>query len=126
MNTRLWVGLLLAVYVFIDLIPPGLVPHSEHDHLGFTDLALEKDPCHISIFHPGESGGCNHKFHFTKQPGDCPLCHVTLVRQISIDQIFDAKNIYSVIHCQSQGTEGAEFNFPKLHADRGPPAADII
>lgn len=126
LNYRQWVIGLIALYLFIYIVPPGLIPHSEHDHLGLTDDALEKDPCHISIYHPGESGGCNHKYHISKEPGDCPLCHVTMVRQIFSDFFPGPELAFSLTPCQINVGEGTIIHFLILHDDRGPPASSSI
>lgn len=126
MCTRFWVGFLISIYIFIDLVPPGLVPHSEHDHLGISDFAGEKDPCHIAIYHPGELGGCNHKFHFSKQLGDCPLCHIILVRQIVDSPNPWIEIVDPIFRHEVQCAEGSIINFPILHDDRGPPVSIII
>jgi hypothetical protein len=122
---QICVSILLSVYIFIFLVPPGLVPHSEHDHIGQLDKALESDPCHIAMFHPGELGGCNHKSHFTKDPGDCPLCHVTLVRQIVPDPIHGLAMVQTIIPVEFHYPARTVVLFPILHDDRGPPSAYI-
>ncbi|MEP6645661.1 MAG: hypothetical protein ABJC12_01110 [Saprospiraceae bacterium] len=125
-NTQFWVGFLISIYIIIDLVPPGFVPHSEHDHLGAGNVALEKDPCHISIYHPGESGGCNHKYHISKQPGDCPRCHIILVRQLIVSSNPQIELASFVFRPETQCPEGSIINFPILHDDRGPPVSFIM
>ena len=77
---------LLLLYLLFYIIPPGLLPHAHHhteEHLG----PLESDPCHIAIFHPGEQGACQHKYHLTKATDECPLCHMVLSRQAMPDPV---------------------------------------
>ena len=123
---RSWAGGLLLAYVFIYLIPPGLVPHSEHDHLGQIDKSIENDPCHITIYHPSIKGGCHHKYHITKSPDDCPLCHVTLVRQIISEPIQILEAAHNLTFFQINCPAGEVIQFPILHDDRGPPTSSII
>jgi len=113
--------LLLIVYLFIYLIPPGLIPHTEHDHLGQLDQSAESDPCHITIFHPWATGGCHHKYHITSSNADCPLCHVTLVRQNVPESSAIPEIAYCIISFTDFSSNGTVVQFPILHDDRGPP-----
>jgi hypothetical protein len=117
---------LLLVYLSIFLLPPGLVPHTEHSHLSQLTSSLENNPCHIAIYHPGVYGGCHHKFHLTAAYEDCPLCHVTLVRQTVPEPILSLEIAYSVFSCENYFTEGKEVYFPVIHDDRGPPIFTMI
>ncbi|HZV71000.1 MAG TPA: hypothetical protein VFG10_15705 [Saprospiraceae bacterium] len=123
---RLWVGGLLLIYVFIYIVPPGLVPHSEHEHLGQIGTTIEKDPCHITIYHPNVEGGCHHKYHFTNDPGDCLRCHVSIVRQIVPEPIQVWDVAYYIPLFQINCPTGEVIQFPILHDDRGPPSSSII
>ena len=112
--------LLLLVYVFIFIVPPGIVPHSEHEHEEHG-VNIENDPCHISIYHPGLDGGCKHKYHFTQNCPDCERSHLTLVRQHIIQPVIwsDIHVLYKIQHTHFSD---APF-YPSLpdHHDRGPP-----
>ncbi len=118
--------MLLLLYVSVYLFPPGLGPHSEHDHLNHLDYENEKDPCHLAIYHPGSEGSCNHKYHFTKDPGKCPLCDVLLVRQIVNTEKPLATVIFSIASVEIQKAEGHIIQFPISQTDRGPPTSFII
>ena len=122
---QLFAGVLLLVYASIFLFPPGLIPHSEHDHLGQLDTAVETDPCHLAMYHPGVVGGCQHKYHISKNHGDCRLCHLTLVRHIVPDPIcwIDPVNAVSVGKIDFVAQRLIRFSI--LHDDRGPPASSI-
>nr|MDQ3017946.1 hypothetical protein [Bacteroidota bacterium] len=65
-SLSVFAGLLLAIYTVVFITPPGLTPHSAHDHLSHHDDTCETDPCHIAIFHPGHAGACSHKYHLTQ------------------------------------------------------------
>ncbi len=117
--------LLLFLYFFIYLIPPGLIPHSEHDHLGPLDRNTENDPCHIAIYHPGAAGACHHKYHFIPDHAYCPLCHITLVRQIVPDTILIREITYCNFTFEIYCPSGSTHQFPILHDDRGPPLSAL-
>lgn len=55
------------------------ITHSESD---------ERDPCHISIFHPGSGTGnhCHHSSHISKQGFHCSVCEAVLPQQPSKKQ----------------------------------------
>ena len=125
-NFQLGAGYLLLIYVFVFLIPPGLLPHSEHDHLGQLNKDTETDPCHLAIYHPGAHGACHHKYHFTQGHDKCPLCHVTLVRQITSDQISWFEISESIARFEMQFLEREAVKFPSLHNDRGPPCSSFL
>ncbi|MEO5907356.1 MAG: hypothetical protein ABIQ11_11560 [Saprospiraceae bacterium] len=114
-------GILLFLYIVVFILPHGLVPHSDHDHLTQSGHVDEKDPCHLAIYHPGSKNSCNHKYHFTKDPENCHLCDVVLLRQISIaEQAFSLSAVsYSLIFIHQN--EDFIFQFRFSHHDRGPP-----
>ncbi len=90
---RVFAGILLSLYALVFIAPPGLIKHSAHDHLGHHDDTIETDPCHIAIFHPGATGACEHKYHFTQGHEDCPLCKISFLHQIlSEEKMFAVYN----------------------------------
>jgi hypothetical protein len=118
---RLGAGILLVFYLAVYLVPPGLLPHGEHDHLGLVDSSIEKDPCHIAIYHPGIVGGCHHKYHFTKAFPDCHQCQVTLVRQLMTEPVIVVDESYSCLNIESFNYSRQSFDLLLTHDDRGPP-----
>ncbi|MDQ3015742.1 MAG: hypothetical protein M3R25_03340, partial [Bacteroidota bacterium] len=70
------------IYTVVFITPPGLTPHSAHDHLSHHDDTCETDPCHIAIFHPGHTGACSHKYHLTQGHSDCPKCKLSILKQV--------------------------------------------
>ncbi len=87
-NTLVWgkcsgVALLLLIYVFssfdIESLPGELHNHQSNE---LHTNELELDPCHISFYHEGRAGGCDHEAHLAEED-KCPLCHI----QVSKSQI---------------------------------------
>jgi hypothetical protein len=50
--------------------------HPEAEVVHSTNL--EKDPCHLSIYHPEKGDGCEHKSHITKKI-KCSFTHPSVV-----------------------------------------------
>ena len=124
-NFQSGAGYLLLIYVFVFLLPPGLIPHTEHDHLDHLNQDLEADPCHLAIYHPGADGACHHKYHITQGHDNCPLCHITLVRQITPDPVLWFEINESFARFEIQFLERKAIKFPTLHSDRGPPCSSL-
>jgi|GEM_PF-1213651 len=118
---RAGVIMLLAFYLAVFVMSPAGVPHV-HEEVGIhhTD-SCEKDPCHIAIYHPGNRGGCNHKFHFSEASKECAFCNVALPRQITTIEIDNPEwriaSSFSYIDIQHDLNEES---FIEL-ANRGPP-----
>src|SRR5688500_10268498 len=87
LSLRVSVACLLFGYITVFLFSPAILRHDEHDHVDHRRDTCEKDPCHISIYHAGKEGGCNHKFHFTTTPEKCEWCDVILAYQLSTSNI---------------------------------------
>lgn len=45
----------------------------EHKVTALHKVNNESDPCHITLYHPIDNGGCNHESHFVIED-KCPLC----------------------------------------------------
>lgn len=111
----------MSVYACI-YCTPGLIRHSAHDHLGHHNDTIESDPCHIAIFHPGLEGSCDHKYHLTQGHEDCPLCQISFLHQIQVEEfrcLFDKNIEISSVHFTS---EHDVKDYIILHSARGPPA----
>ncbi len=117
--------LLLLLYVSAYLCSPAILHHNEHDHVVHQQDTCEKDPCHISMFHSGESGGCNHKFHFTEDHEKCPWCDVTLARQQSTPEPTFLSAIFSQSTSVGKIVVIAAHKISVSHADRGPPVYTV-
>lgn len=118
-------GILLLLYVTGFLLPHGLVPHSEHDHLVESGHADENDPCHLAIYHPGNENSCDHKYHFTKNPEKCKWCDIIILRQILVSETTLQSAVASFIRIPICNVEDPFLEFQFSHADRGPPAFSI-
>lgn len=46
--------------------------HAHHQNVSHT-IKDESDACHVSIYHQGKQGGCEHKQHLVKNT-KCSLC----------------------------------------------------
>ncbi len=71
----------------------------EHEVTELHKLKNESDPCHITLYHQLDNGGCNHDSHFVKE-NKCPLCDIqfhsdpiTEVRSIVLSPIFGIVSI---------------------------------
>jgi len=119
--TRLFVGFVLITYASVFLFSPAIVPHSGHDHVLHEADTCEKDPCHISIYHPGHEGGCHHKFHYSQAPEKCHWCNLKLVYQISPEH--PGIKFHAIHFCpaDSDPIQGLPFLSSDPHSDRGPP-----
>ena len=122
-TTRVFVGFVLISYSSVFLFSPAIIPHGEHDHVLHEIDSCEKDPCHISIYHPGHEGGCHHKFHFSHAPEKCPWCDSNFVYQISPEH---ADLIFHEIHFSPADNDPINvlpYLISNPHSDRGPPAS---
>lgn len=68
----------VVLLLFFYVLGSGLIEsfHSqfhEHQYAQFHTDKNESDPCHISLFHHVQSGGCDHSVHFTEED-KCSLC----------------------------------------------------
>jgi hypothetical protein len=116
------VAMLLFFYVAAFVYSPVGVPHSHHEDEIHSGDICHTDACHISIYHPGSKGGCNHKSHITQAMDECDMCNVILPRQIVSSTLlhfdFDIAFAFSPVFI---------FNEMPLvevsqHSDRGPPS----
>ena len=122
LSFRTGVVLLLLFYVAAFVYSPVGVPHIHHeDEIHKGDVCLT-DACHISVYHPGIKGGCNHKSHITQAMEECDLCNVILPRQV-VSCIFLHID-YNIEFAFNPGfifNETPPFEICQ-HADRGPPS----
>ena len=126
LSMRMSAAFLLLIYTAIFLNSPGIVHHSDHDHVEHQNDTCENDPCHVAIYHPGQKGGCDHKFHFTKTPETCSWCNVILAHQLMITiECFDQQVIaYSKLTNEIVVDQPLHFSYPP--SDRGPPVSFLI
>ena len=118
---RAGVSLLLALYLVAFLFPPGSVPHIHDDQALHTGDACKKDACHIAIYHPGDPNGCHHKFHFTKAPGECPLCHSAVTRYLPLQLVVPVDIVFGDHPDYLDIAPGKGIYTSIPHTDRGPP-----
>jgi hypothetical protein len=119
---RLGATFMLVSYLVIFLLPPGLIPHSIHDHDEHAEGTHTEDPCHIAIFHPGAEGACHHKFHLTAACEDCHEIQVTLARQYIIPLISLSEETQKQVGEFILHPEEIIYRELPQHNERGPPA----
>jgi len=120
------VCLLLFLYLATFLFPQGSAPHVHTGHDLHEEDACKKDACHIAIYHPGSEAGCQHKFHFTKAPEECLLCHSIATRHIPVQIIVTDDLVSARPSFTPTAIIGKDFTVPIDHDDRGPPFKSFI
>lgn len=119
------VCLLLFLYLAAFLFPQATAPHVHIDQALHEGDACKKDACHIAIYHPGRKDGCHHKFHFTKAPEECLLCHSIVTRHIPL-QIQLPEELVSADPVFTPSIYAGETSSATItHSDRGPPELGI-
>ena len=75
---RQFVAYLLLLCIAATVVPFGAFHHHHEEdvHCDETNVALESDPCHISIYHGQlREHLCEHKSHFTDdEQEECQFC----------------------------------------------------
>lgn len=114
--------MLVLFYIAAFVYSPVGVPHSHHEDEIHTGDACLTDACHISVYHPGSKGGCNHKSHITQSMEECDMCNVILPRQVISGTLLH-------FHVDIEFAFNPGFVFDEIpldeicqHADRGPPS----
>lgn len=122
LSIRIVAVFLLIAYCSVFLISPGILPHHDHDHVEHGIDTCRKDPCHISIYHHGNAGACNHKYHFTQASEKCLWCDVILAYQvISIHgELCSHDIVFSSV--ESDLVRTAHLIIPFCYSGRGPPS----
>lgn len=118
--------LLLLLYLAAFLFPQGSAPHVHIDQALHEGDACKKDACHIAIYHPGNKDACHHKFHFTKAPEECLLCHTIITRHLPLQIIVPEELVSEVTSCTPTVIVGKGIVPNITHDDRGPPARSNI
>jgi hypothetical protein len=114
-------GLAVLVYALLAIESSSRLPHIHHDHTAHAvDSCLE--PCHIAIYHPGESGTCSHDFHFTQGEEYCPHCLLIPVRFIPPPDIKFAIADVSDVEFPDTCAAGPRIRICDAPLGRGPPA----
>lgn len=75
------ISYLLLLCISVTVIPfSALHHHEEETHCDITNVALENDPCHISIYHANEiqKPHCEHKSHIDEINIECEFCKYVL------------------------------------------------
>lgn len=85
----------LVIAIAATLFPIQNLFHShdhEHEHSHETshcdpeNIALESDPCHISMYHASAAEHvCEHESHLTEAEEECELCKFLVVSRINGD-----------------------------------------
>ncbi len=119
------VCLLLFLYLAAFLFPQG-APHVHIDQALHEGDACKKDACHIAIYHPGNKDGCHHKFHFTKAPEECLLCHSIVTRHLPLHIGLPQELVCATPSYTPSAKVGKEIALVISHDDRGPPFSLII
>ncbi len=119
------VGLLLFLYLAAFLFPQGSAPHIHTDQALHEGDACKKDACHIAIYHPGSKAACHHKFHFSKAPEECLLCHTIVTRHLPLQISVPEELVCEVTSSTPSVIVGKGIVPNIVHDDRGPPANNI-
>ena len=124
--TQAGVCMLLFLYMAAFVLPQGTAPHVHEEEALHEGDACKKDACHIAIYHPGNKAGCHHKFHFTKAPEECLLCHSIVSRHLPL-QIILPEDLISASPGFSPSAIVDEITSTEIdHEDRGPPSYLLI
>lgn len=115
------VFLLLFLYMAAFLFPQGTAPHVHIDQALHEGDACRKDACHITIYHPGNKAGCHHKFHFTKAPEECLLCHSIVTRHLPLHIDVPEELVCATSYFSPSPIVGEVAAATIIHDDRGPP-----
>jgi len=126
LGSQAGVALLLALYLAAFLFPSGSAPHVHSDQTLHEGDSCEKDACHITIYHPGNSAGCHHKFHFTKAPEECLLCHTIVTRHLPLQIILPEELVAASSYFCPSLIVDAIASAEIIHDDRGPPFYFLI
>lgn len=126
LGIQVGVGLLLFLYLAVFLFPQGSAPHVHTEHDLHEEDACKKDACHIAIYHPGSKAGCEHKFHFTKAPEECLLCHSISTRHLPLQIVLPEELVCASPTYTPTAIGGKDFIIPIVHDDRGPPSNSYI
>ncbi len=118
---RSGVGLLLALYLLVFLLPPGTVPHFHDEQALHSGEACKTDACHIAIYHPGDHNGCHHKFHFSKAPEECPFCHSVVTRYLPLQLASQVDFHFSDDTHYTSPAVSQGHDIVLHQSDRGPP-----
>ena len=122
LHLRAGTGFLLWLYLAAFLLPQGTAPHVHIDQALHEGDACKKDACHIAIYHPGNKDGCHHKFHFTKAPEKCLLCHSIVTRHLPLQIALPQEFVCAKPYFCSSTIVGKVASAAIVHDDRGPPA----
>jgi hypothetical protein len=116
------VVMLLLFYMTTFVYSPPGMPHVHHEEDIHHGDSCVKDACHISIFHPGGDGACDHKFHFTQAIEDCDLCHSLMPRQVINAALVISECKIEFSKYSSHHTMWKVTAPYVLETDRGPPS----
>lgn len=122
LSFRTGVALLLLFYIAAFVYSPVGVPHIHHEEEVHKGDACLTDACHLSVYHPGIEGGCNHKSHITRAMEECDLCNVILPRQVISSTLIQFD--FDIEFASNPGFIIIEMPLVEVchHADRGPPS----
>lgn len=91
-----FIGLCMLLSIATTLFPVNFFHlHDEHDHAHVhcdaSNVALESDPCHISMYHAQSlEHSCEHNSHATETEEECEFCkYITAKRTIYTSPSFD-------------------------------------
>ena len=104
-----FIGFCMLLSIVTTLVPSNIFHnHKEHEHThcDASNIALESDPCHISMYHAQSfEHTCEHNSHATKAEEECDFCkYVTAKRTVYTSPSFNRaiilkfSNDYSITH----------------------------
>ena len=72
---------LLVLYLAAFIASPAAVPHVHDDARALHNDSCRIDPCHNTVYHPGDKIKCHHKYHLTPADSECPYCKNVVLPQ---------------------------------------------
>ncbi len=93
-TVKQFIGFCMLLSIATSLFPVNFFHHHEeheHSHRDASNVALETDPCHISMYHAQSvAHTCEHNSHATETEEECEFCkYITAKRTIYTSPSFD-------------------------------------
>ena len=122
-----FISFLLLLSISATVIPLNFHHHEEEIPCDITNIALENDPCHISIYHSVNVGEnhCDDESHLSERYAECEFCKfINSLRQTYIA----SKCSVDLLSSYSNTLLGFELSFlsnshSRVVFSRGPPSA---
>jgi len=93
-----------------------------HENESVHSAQVERDPCHIKVFHQQKDGGCDHTSHYVKED-KCALCdiqfHSNTLAEVEIIVLPFTFNTVCTPNSSAISIEGVSYQFE----GRAPPVS---